>query len=513
MLGKKRRKLKSTTLICRHCGEIFTSKISFNLHQQRHIEAARKEGIALGENDAAAKIFKVESVPLPTKVEKMKVVSSEDVVEAVLYDTSHEESMPEVTISTVSAVKSLLADTKDERAKRGKYFKYSPELRDEIAEYALKHGSLEAADHYSRVVGNPLSESTIRNFVKAFQLFSQELKQEMGKYAYQFGIEACHRVYKEKMPQGVELLRATIKRFKELFIAKNPDLPLVEDEDDNEPGPPEVGNATNAVEGKQKFVFETSLKNDIGRYAFHCGNTNAVHHFSSKLRFPMKESTVRKFKKAWMEQNDMEIMITNEDDFNNDSQSAPLPLTVESSARSYVIQGVNAGPIKLKKRVVRPVKVENNDKDRRSRRGQYSNYNPALRAEIARYAADHGNQDTISFIKEKHGIDVPESTVRGLRDRLLAKKRQKRGGEEDLSQLNHGRRGRPMRLGKYDPIVQKCIFELVASGEKPSSFMVVATAKQVLMEHDPNLLAENGGHIQLNTTWAKSFLKRLNLLA
>jgi len=70
-----------------------------------------------------------------------------------------------------------------------------------------------------------------------------------------------------------------------------------------------------------------------------------------------------------------------------------------------------------------------------------------------------------------------------------------------------------MRLGKYDPIVQKCIFELVASGEKPSSFMVVATAKQVLMEHDPNLLAENGGHIQLNTTWAKSFLKRLNLLA
>jgi hypothetical protein len=37
----------------------------------------------------------------------------------------------------VSAVKALLAATKDERTKRGKYFKYSQELRDEIAVFAL----------------------------------------------------------------------------------------------------------------------------------------------------------------------------------------------------------------------------------------------------------------------------------------------------------------------------------------------------------------------------------------
>jgi hypothetical protein len=37
----------------------------------------------------------------------------------------------------VSAVKALLAATKDERSKRGKYFKYSPELREEIAAYAM----------------------------------------------------------------------------------------------------------------------------------------------------------------------------------------------------------------------------------------------------------------------------------------------------------------------------------------------------------------------------------------
>jgi hypothetical protein len=83
--------------------------------------------------------------------------------------------------------------------------------------------------------------------------------------------------------------------------------------------------------------------------------------------------------------------------------------------------------------------------------------------------------------------------------------------EEDLNELNYGRRGRPMRLGKYDPVVQKCILELVQSGEKPTSFMAIATAKQVLMQNEPDLLAENGGNVQLNPTWAKSFLKRLNL--
>ena len=52
----------------------------------------------------------------------------------------------------------------------------------------------------------------------------------------------------------------------------------------------------------------------IGRYAFHCGNTNAVHHFSTKLQFPMKESSVRKFKKLWMEKNGVDIMTTNRSD-------------------------------------------------------------------------------------------------------------------------------------------------------------------------------------------------------
>ena len=41
-LIRKRRKLKSSTLHCRHCGEVYTSKVSFKLHQQRHTLEARQ---------------------------------------------------------------------------------------------------------------------------------------------------------------------------------------------------------------------------------------------------------------------------------------------------------------------------------------------------------------------------------------------------------------------------------------------------------------------------------------
>ena len=42
MINRKRRKLKSSTLHCRHCGEVYTSKVSFKLHQQRHTLEARQ---------------------------------------------------------------------------------------------------------------------------------------------------------------------------------------------------------------------------------------------------------------------------------------------------------------------------------------------------------------------------------------------------------------------------------------------------------------------------------------
>jgi hypothetical protein len=49
-------------------------------------------------------------------------------------------------------VKALLAATKDERSKRGKYFKYSQELKEEIAAYAtVKEKFSLIQDHYFKL--------------------------------------------------------------------------------------------------------------------------------------------------------------------------------------------------------------------------------------------------------------------------------------------------------------------------------------------------------------------------
>ena len=465
---RKRRKLKSSTLHCRHCGETFTSKVryistklcyyyavisftncfSFKIHQHRHTEDARREGILFGEDEAArldvsetfddSTDLRSRQKPFQKKksclrdsqgsIEDLRDEDSDTDANALLKDP---QKIQEVTSQTVVAVKSLMQFTKDERRRRGKYIKYPADLKDEIAQFALEHGSLEASTHFSKALGSTISESTIRNFVKTHQLFSHELKEDIGKFAYQFGVEACYRLYQDKMPEGVELQKAMVKRMKELFLVANPTLP--EDDDDDEES---VKNPSS----RQKFVFDANLKLEIGKFAFHCGNTNAVHHFSNKLRFPMKETTVRKFKKNWMKKNGVEVLdatnrpIGNEDSYighlelvhgeiktnrqmsvtsttiqidPQESQTAPLPLTVASSRKDVVEDtsqlGVDNKPVKkLKRRVLAKVKPK---LEKRPKRGQYANYGPALRADIAKYAMDHSNQDTVNHFRDKMNIE------------------------------------------------------------------------------------------------------------
>lgn len=48
-----------------------------------------------------------------------------------------------------------------------------------------------------------------------------------------------------------------------------------------------------------RYLFCTSVREEIGKYAALHGVQAAVRHFSEKLQFPVKESTVRKFKKVF----------------------------------------------------------------------------------------------------------------------------------------------------------------------------------------------------------------------
>ncbi|KDR15248.1 hypothetical protein L798_10621 [Zootermopsis nevadensis] len=148
------------------------------------------------------------------------------------------------------------------------------------------------------------------------------------------------------------------------------------------------------------------------------------------------------------------------------------------------------------------------------KRGNYTVYSPEVRAEMGKYAAEHGSQRACQHFRNILGHDVPESTIRGLRDKYLIKREHcgsSSGADKEVTSLGYAPRGRPMRLGKYDEVVQECIRELIKSGERVSSFLAIATAKQVLMQYEPGLLEENGGKVKLNVTWAKSFLKRIGV--
>ncbi|XP_071447925.1 uncharacterized protein [Hetaerina americana] len=158
----------------------------------------------------------------------------------------------------------------------------------------------------------------------------------------------------------------------------------------------------------------------------------------------------------------------------------------------------------------------------KSKRGSYNFLSPELRARIGKYASEHGNLKTAKYFEAEVGRQIPESTIRGLRDKYVMKQmhvtsstKTSEGADgnscQQVTALGYAPRGRPMVLGKYDEVVQDCMHELVKAGEKVGSTLAIATARQVLTQYEPSLLEEFGGPIRLNYSWAKSFIKRIGL--
>lgn len=795
----KRRRLQSSTLQCRHCHETFTSKISFRIHQRKHTEEARKRGTMDGEEPLRPVLQ--EKKPQPRKIltrkrrrpfgrgpERLLTLASSDWSDQQKESVPNDENRQQLTHNTVAAVKALLNATKEERSKRGKYIKYTPELRDEIAQYALAHGNHEATVYWSHRLGGTVSESTIRNFIKTYKSYTAEVKEEIGNFAFQFGIDGASKHFSLKL--GHEVRKGLVRKFKKIYLKKFPQI--------SEAGGDLQVGATGkrgmnipSTSARQKRSFSLQMKDEIGRYASQYGITAAIQHYSEKLQFSVKESTVRKFKKQFMERSNVSgaagsgaasenatvvgggtvltdhqatapqtidvlhpslsvlntpavsgtVNVSTANNFvyqhpyhlnmapgpqantvlpmNHNSLAfhqggvinqgmtaslsyqqpgappgssvimnqsfthqaptgfqqgyvggfsqgggaggsvthggqiaplamthtsvaatsmahSPLPLTMSGAPATHISQlshhtvgpsvsqthltqaptvphtvasgaqhpphhqlitsfhqplagsvsfegaalqahtqaNLNNEPLSLMKETheqptgvslggqgddslhgpgtdgpapqqslghmgeqpgtsdqqdsilgieddddysdpptPRKKRQRNRAKIRKgstglSKRGNYASYSPELRAEIGKYAAEQGNLAAVQHFKHQLGFEIPESTVRGLKDKYLIKRVR---GKKEVISIGFAQRGRPMRLGKYDEIVQDCIRELVKDGEKVSSFLAIATAKQVLMQYEPSLLEEYGGPVKLNPTWAKSFLKRIGL--
>ena len=80
-----------------------------------------------------------------------------------------------------------------------------------------------------------------------------------------------------------------------------------------------------------------------------------------------------------------------------------------------------------------------------------------------------------------------------------------------MSVLPQSKRGRPLLIGdKLDYQVRAYIRSVREAGGPVTTTIVMSTGKAIVNQHDPQLLAENGGPLQLTTTWAKSLLHRMS---
>ncbi|KAJ4442037.1 hypothetical protein ANN_11903 [Periplaneta americana] len=296
--------------LCRHCEDVFTSKISFRIHQRKHTEEARRQGILEGQEphesvtEREKKLLKRTIMKRRQKLLKQGNTDHRERLVMIANQKLHpgQESLPkdkrraELQASTVAAVKKLLASTKEERRRRGRYHKYSAELQEEMARYATEHGNLETVRHFSQRMGTTVSESTVRNIVKLYRAFTPGLKEEIGRFAVRFGVEMACSHFTERLGQQVR--RGLVRKFKKLYLSHHPDVEGKQTNTNKDRG---TSSSTGTGNVKQKSMYTNELKDEIGSYACQFGIPMTVEHFAQKLSPPPKESTVRKFRKLYLD--------------------------------------------------------------------------------------------------------------------------------------------------------------------------------------------------------------------
>jgi len=133
-------------------------------------------------------------------------------------------------------------------------------------------------------------------------------------------------------------------------------------------------------------------------------------------------------------------------------------------------------------------------------RGRYVQYSAEMRANIGKFAAQHGNVAAVRHFSEELGRTISESTIRTMRDKYLALR--KKG--VSVTEVGSKVRGRPSVLGTLDKVLMNTLVRLEEKGEKITQFAVIATAKQLLTE-----TGCESRELNLTQNWARSILRRL----
>ena len=142
--------------------------------------------------------------------------------------------------------------------------------------------------------GAPLSESTVRNFIRMYKKFSAHDQEEIGKFAVQHGLEKASQHFSDKL--GFTVRKGLLRKFRKMYLKKMESIDELSQINECKRKKSSNSSGTSA-----KRSYSTQMKEEIGYYATQHGIAAAVQYFTEKLQFPVKESTIRKFKKIYID--------------------------------------------------------------------------------------------------------------------------------------------------------------------------------------------------------------------
>ena len=146
------------------------------------------------------------------------------------------------------------------------------------------------------------------------------------------------------------------------------------------------------------------------------------------------------------------------------------------------------------------------------KRGPYLTLSDNIRAQIGKYAGEHGVSAAARHFTKVIGKPISVSTVYDCKKAYCKELSRKRKADEDLTieRLPTKKRGCPLLVGEeLDRRVQHYLTAIRDSGGAVNTAITLAAAKGIILKTNRTLLAEYGGHVVLTKDWAKSLLKRM----
>lgn len=124
-------------------------------------------------------------------------------------------------------------------------------------------------------------------------------------------------------------------------------------------------------------------------------------------------------------------------------------------------------------------------------RGTYTKMSPEQQAEIAQYAAEHGNDAAVRHFSKLLDVEVKNSSASWKCKYLKEVKRKCKAGESrEVKSLPMKKRGRPLLLGKkLDDKVKSYIRAVRECGGVITTAITIAAATAIVKSEDRNLLS------------------------